>query len=95
MQRIEEFNVIKHFFYYAIFISAGAFFLANFLFGWDHLRSGGDALIKSTAATVLFTVLYISQADRAYLIKSIPLRVIGGISCALGFIVIAATMRLF
>ena len=85
---------VKRFFYYALLTIAGIFFLAHIIFGWAALRSGGDPLTKSTAALVLFVVFFISQSDRAYLIKSIPLRIIMGVTCGLGLIVVAVSMRL-
>lgn len=84
---------VKHFFYYLVLVVSGLFFLAHIALGWASLRSGHDPLIKSTAVLVLFVVFFISQTDKAYLVSSIPLRVIMGVTCCLGLVAFAASMK--
>jgi hypothetical protein len=85
---------IKRIGYYAFFSISGLFFLTQLTLGSDSSRLSERGLINSTALLVMFIVLYISKMDKAYLIQSIPLRVIGGTTSLLGLILVVISMRL-
>lgn len=83
---------IKRFGYYVFLSIAGLFFLAQLIIGPSKARLNDGGLISSTALMVMFLVLYISKMDKAYLICSIPLRVIMCVTGILGVILVVTSI---
>lgn len=85
---------IKHFFYYLISIVAGLFFLVRLTLGWQTIHLSNDPVVKSTAALVMFMMFFVLQTDKAYVVGSIPLRVIMFTTCCLGLVAVVLSMGL-
>ena len=80
-----QIKIIRVAYYFVLFVAA-VFFGINLLYSFTRHTAMDSALIKSTAVVVLFTGVYITTADKKYLISSIPLRIILFFSSILGLI---------
>lgn len=82
---------LKRIGYYTFFAIGGLFFLVQ-LFVSTSARLANGALIKSTGLLVMIIILYISRTEKSYLISSIPLRIVIGMTSLLGMAAVILTM---
>ena len=69
---------------YIVFSVAAVFFAANLVFTARGHTLGDVSLVRTTGLLVMFLVLYMSKVDKQYLVKSVPLRVIGFVAAVTG-----------
>lgn len=80
--------------YFFAFGGLSIFFIAHLILGPIFSQAFDKDMTKSLLFSTIFLTSFITRADKPYLVQSIPLRVMIGISSILGLIVFVTVIGL-